>query len=132
MGGRGTFAAGISVPRTYKTVGHIDGIKILEGLNGQHGLPASAISSSAYIKLDHNGNFKEMRFYDKDKCLYLEIAYHRESNLTGNNKEPVLHYHTYDKSFSLTKEGDGKRSKAIPITNEMLQKYGKYFKGGNL
>ncbi|HBM97185.1 TPA: hypothetical protein DD394_06780 [bacterium UBP9_UBA11836] len=132
MGGRGSFAAGISVPYTYKTVGYIDGVKILEGLNGQHSLPASAHSSAAYIKLDHNGNFKEMRFYDKDKCLYLEIAYHRESNLTGNNKEPVLHYHTYDKSFSMTREGKGGRTDAIPITDEMIQKYGRYFKGVNL
>lgn len=32
----------------------------------------------------------------------------------------------------MTKEGDGNRSDAIPITSEMIQKYGKYFKGVNL
>lgn len=128
MGGRGTFAAGNPVPYTYKKVGEIEGVKVLEGTGSNHGLPASSHSSEAYIKLKPDGTFHEIRFYDKNHILYLEIAYHPESSLTGNNEIPVLHYHTYDPSFSLTKEGNGGRSKAQYLTREMIERYKKFFK----
>lgn len=129
MGGRGTFASGNNVAYNYEMVGKIEGVKVLEGIkgSGKHGLPESAHSSAAYIKLD-NGVFREMRFYDSDKCLYLEIAYHAEKSITGT-QEPILHYHTYDKLFSLSKTGNGGRSKAKPLTLDMIEKYKKYFKG---
>jgi hypothetical protein len=131
MGGRGTFAAGNSVPYSYQTVGTIEGVKVLQPVEGSnhHGLPESSHSSDAYIKLDSDGNFKEMRLYDKSHCLYLEIGYHKEKSLTGDNQTTVLHYHTYDQSFSKSKEGSGGRSKAKPLTAEMKEKYKKYFKG---
>ena len=75
MGGRGTFAAGNSVAYTYKTVGYVEGVKVLQGLNGKHSLPEEAHSSSAYIKLKPDGTFHEMRIYDKDHYLIKEIAY---------------------------------------------------------
>lgn len=53
MGGRGSFAAGNRVPYAYKTVGHINGVKVLEGIGNQHGLPAEAHSSFAYIVSAH-------------------------------------------------------------------------------
>ena len=34
MGGRGTFASGNHVGYTYETVGMIEGVKVLQGLNG--------------------------------------------------------------------------------------------------
>lgn len=34
MGGRGTFEAGNSVDYTYQTVGFIEDVKVLHGLNG--------------------------------------------------------------------------------------------------
>ena len=137
MGGRGTFAAGISaayqyeLDRSFSPDGKWEGVKILKGIagSGKHGLPESSHSSIAYIKLDQNGNFREMRFYDKNHCLYLEIAYHKEKALTGNNSDPILHYHTYDSSFSMTTSGSGGRSKAHLLTDEMKKTYGKYFKG---
>ena len=137
MGGRGTFAAGVSVDYTYEvdtafsTDGKWEGVKILKGTkeSGEHKLPESSHSSNAYIMLDKNGNFREIRFYDDNHCLYLEIAYHKEKSLTGDNHTPVLHYHTYDSSFSKTKEGAGGRSKAHLLTEEMKDKYRKYFKG---
>ena len=93
-------------------------------------MPESSHSSLAYIKLDKNGNFYEMRLYDENHILYLEIAYHKEKNLTGNNTEPVLHYHTYDPSFSKTNIKNNKlRSNAKRITPELYKKYKKYFKG---
>ena len=64
MGGRGTFAAGNSVPFTYETVGKIAGVKVLQGLEGKHSLPEEAHSSRAYIKLKPDGTFHEMRFYE--------------------------------------------------------------------
>ena len=41
MGGCGTFAAGNNVAYTYETVGMIDGIKVLRGIegSGKHHLP---------------------------------------------------------------------------------------------
>lgn len=131
MGGRGTFAAGSPVAYSYQTVGTIEGVKVLKPIKGSnhHGLPESSHSSDDYIKLDENGNFKEMRLYDKNNCLYFEIGYHTERNLTGDGQTKILHYHTYDESFSKTKVGSGGRSKAKHLTDEMKEKYKKYFKG---
>ena len=129
MGGRGTFAAGNPVPYTYRKVGEIEGVKILEGIAGKHGLPESSHSSDAYIKLKPDGTFHEMRFYNKDHVLYMEIAYHPEYSLTGDRHTPILHYHLYDDKFSKNKAGAFKRSKAERLTNEMKMKYKKYFKG---
>ena len=128
MGGRGTFAAGKSVPFSYKEVDSIHGVKVLQGINGKHSLPESAHSSRAYIKLDKDKNFYEMRVYDKNKCLKLEIAYHIEEKLTGNRTASVLHYHTYDSAFSKTK-GPFYRSEAKKITPGLYKKYKKFFKG---
>lgn len=75
MGGRGTFAIGNIVAYTYSTTGKIEGVKVLTGLNGKHGLPEEAHSSYAYIKLKPDGTFHEMRIYDKDHYLKYEIAY---------------------------------------------------------
>lgn len=96
---------------------------------GKHSLPESSHSSDAYIKLDKNGNFHEMRLYDKNHCLYMEIAYHKEEKLTGNNHEPVLHYHTYDSNFSMSKNAPFYRSDAMPLPNDLKEKYKKYFRG---
>ena len=120
MGGRGTFAAGNNVAYTYNTVGEIEGIKVLSGINGKHGLPEEAHSSSAYIKLKPDGTFHEMRFYDKDHYLVLEIAYHPEPKLDPS-RNPVLHYHTYDRQFN--------RSSAAKMTKSMKKHFKKYLKG---
>lgn len=129
MGGRGTYAIGNNVPYTYEKVDEIEGVKVLKGKNGKHGLPETAHSSEAYIKLDHKGNFHEMRFYDKNHCLYMEIAYHEEEKLTGNRHEKILHYHTYDSNFSMSKDAPFYRSDANLLSEEMKEKYKKYFRG---
>lgn len=120
MGGRGTFAIGNIVSYTYETVGRINGVKVLQGLGGKHGLPEESHSSNAYIKLDHNGNFHEMRIYDKDHYLVFELAYHPEPRLDPSRK-PVLHYHMYDRNFN--------RTPAIKATKAMKKRYKKYLKG---
>ena len=129
MGGRGTYAAGNNVAYTYKTVGMIDGVKVLQGIGSKHGLPESSHSSEAYIKLKPDGTFHEMRFYNKEHVLYMEIAYHPEQSLTGNRHTSILHYHLYDDKFSRNKTGTFYRSKAQRLTSDMHKKYEKFFVG---
>lgn len=124
MGGRGTFAAGNNVEYTYKTIGKIDGIKILQGVNSNaKGLPVEAHSSKAYIQLHADGNFKMYREYDSDHYLTKEIAYHPEPNLIGNHK-PVLHIHEY-------KRDDFTDRAPRLLTKDEYEKYKKYFRGLN-
>lgn len=123
MGGRGTFAAGNPVPYSYETVGNIEGIKVLEGIAGKHGLPESAHSSNAYIQLHPDGKFKMYREYDKDHYLVKEIAYHPEPQLTGNHN-PVLHIHEY-------KRDNFTDRKPRLLTKDEYEKYKKYFRGLN-
>ncbi len=120
MGGRGTFALGISVPYTFETVSYIEDIKVLKGIGNKHGLPEEAHSSHAYIQLKPDGTFHEMRIYDKDHYLTFELAYHPETSLDSSRK-PVLHYHIYDRSFH--------RSSAIKATKPMIKHFKKYLKG---
>jgi len=94
MGGRGTYAAGNNVPYTYETVGKIEGVKVLQGLNGRHDLPVEAHSSEAYIQLYPDGNFKMLLFFDKEHYLTFEVGYHPETELDKNRK-PILHVHEY-------------------------------------
>ena len=94
MGGRGTFAAGKKVPYTYKTVDKIEGVKVLEGIGAKHDLPVEAHSSEAYIQRYPDGNFKMMRFFDKEHYLTFEVGYHPETELDKSRK-PILHVHEY-------------------------------------
>ena len=129
MGGRGTFASGNSVAYTYKTVGIIEGVKVLQGIGGKHALPESSHSSKAYIKLKPDGTFHEMRIYDKNHVLIMEIAFHPEKSITGDNHTNILHYRTYDERFSKNSSGAFYRSRAHPLTKQLYKKYRKYFKG---
>lgn len=128
MGGRGTFAVGKNVAYTYQMVGQIEGVKVLKGINGKHGLPESSHSSTAYIKLKPDGTFHEMRFYNKSHILYLEVGYHPEKTL-GSAGKPILHYHLYDPTFSTTRLKGPWRSNAIKLPGGMKKKLRKYFKG---
>ena len=71
MGGRGTFASGISVAYTYATIDTIEGIKVLGKIDPTKSgsLPEEAHSSNAYIQLDKEGVFRRMRFYNEARCL---------------------------------------------------------------
>ena len=124
MGGRGTFAAGNNVAYVYKTVGMIEGVKVLRGLGKKHALPEEAHSSTAYIKLKPDGTFHEMRIYSKDHCACFEIAYHPEPKLNkGDRKKNVLHYHFIGKGF--------KHDHAIRLHkgSALYRKFKKYFRG---
>jgi hypothetical protein len=123
MGGRGTFAAGKNIPYVYQTVDNIEGVKVLEGINGKHGLPEEAHSSNAYIKLKPDGTFHEMRIYDEEHYLVKEIAYHPEPMLnSGNRSENVLHIHEY-------KRDNFKDRTPRLMTDMEIEKYKKYLKG---
>lgn len=121
MGGRGTFAAGNSVPYTYKTVGYIDGVKVLQGLPGHKGLPVEAHFSFAYIQLHPDGTFRMLREFDGDHYLIREIAYHPEPDLTGN-RAPVLHIHEYQCDNFRDRKGR-------LLTEAEKLKYKRFFKG---
>lgn len=123
MGGRGTFASGNSVLYTYETVGKIEGVKVLQKLDkkASGGLPEESHSSSAYIMLNKEGNFRMYREYDQNHYLRFEIAYHPEKNIDPSRK-PVLHVHEY-------KPNDFSDRRARPLTNEEYKKYKKFFKG---
>lgn len=123
MGGRGTFSVGNNVPYAYKTVGKIEGVKVLKGTGNLHDLPVEAHSSSAYIKLKPNGEFDMMRFYDKNHYLVMEIAYHPEKYLDSSRK-PILHIHEY-------KQGDLMYRPNRLLTVQEYEKYKKFF-GGKL
>ena len=122
MGGRGTYASGNQVSKTYNTVGYIEDAKILEGISPRyHALPEESHTSDKYIKLNPDGSFKMLRIYDKNHYLKYEIAYQYEGNLKNDKNGKALHYHEYDKSFN--------RSKAKPLSKSMYEKYKKYMKG---
>ncbi len=141
MGGRGTYAAGKQVDFVYETDMHYsfapDGklydVKIIKGKDGtgKHGLPESSHLSVAYLKLNPDGTFHEMRIYDKNHCLRMEIAYHNEPRL---GKGKILHYHMYDERFSKNSTGEFSRSRAVRITKSMslYKEYKKYFRGVTL
>ena len=126
MGGRGTFAVGNNVAYVYKTVGRIEGVKILQGLGGKHGLPEEAHSGSAYIKLKPDGTFHEMRIYDKEHYLVKEIAYHPEPRINGGNRQDnVLHIHEY-------KRDNFKERTPRLLTLDEIKQYRKYLRGVKL
>jgi hypothetical protein len=124
MGGRGTFAAGNPVRYSYQTVDYIEGVKVLEGINGKHGLPEEAHSSTAYIALKPDGVFHEMRIYDENHFLIKEIAYHPEPKINnGNRQENVLHVHDYPERNNF------ENRPVHRISKEEYELYKKFFKG---
>lgn len=73
MGGRGTFSKGKEVSLNFVISKRIMGIKVLEGINGKHGLPAESHSSDAYICLHVNGRVKQLRLYNDDRTSKTDI-----------------------------------------------------------
>lgn len=127
MGGRGTYALGNIPNQTYRTVGHIEGIKILKGVDKQHSLPVESNSSRAYIKLKSDGTFHEMRFYNEKHLITHEIAYHPEGTINnGDNFNPILHVHEY------AIPGDFKTRTIRLMTEEEKRFYKKYLIGVDL
>ena len=102
----------------YKTIKEVEGAKVLVGKNGNHGLPDySHTPNRKYIKENKDGSFRELRDFDKDRNLILEIGYHGEINLTGNRHVPVLHYHFFDKDLRHLK------AQRLMSNSEIYKKY---------
>ena len=89
--------------------------------NASGGLPEEAHSSTAYIMLNKNGDFRMYREYDENHYLRFEIAYHVEPSIDPSRK-PVLHVHEYQPD-------NFRNRKPRPLTSEEYKKYKKYFKG---
>lgn len=124
MGGRGTYAAGNDVAYTYRTVGTIEGVKVLEPLSGARKLPEEAHSSRAYVLLDRHGVFRQYREYDENHYLRFEIGYHVEPNIDPSGKS-VLHIHEYQPD-------DFSHRDPRPITQAEIERYRKFFVGVSL
>lgn len=128
MGGNNTFAAGKIAAYRWKTVGKIDGVKILElkdeGLSRK--LPEEAHSSRMYI-LQHpnDGTFSQLRVYDHFHRLRFEVGFHPESRLDSSGKS-VLHYHVYTYPSG---SSHFERTEARHLTEKMRKKFGKFMKG---
>lgn len=90
----------------------------LVGNQGNHSLPDYSHTKNGriYVKKDKRG-FREMRVYDDDGKVILEIAFHPERNLDSSGSN-VLHYHLYGKNFE--------RSVAKAMDNEIYNLYKKY------
>lgn len=129
MGGRGTYAVGKNVGYTYKTVGEIEGVKVLRPMYSKKSfkLPEESHSSSCYVLIDRNGVFHQMRFYNSKHEAVFEIGYHNEASL-GQGK--ILHVHIYSKPGEIS-HGTAEKF-AIGSGNVYYEKYKKYFKGVKL
>ena len=120
MGGRGTFAIGNPVPYTYETVSCIEGVKVLQGLNGKHNLPEESHSSKAYILTDKKGNFVRYRDFNTDHTSKFDIDYHPEKKISGNYN-PIFHIHEYKNGV--------RSSLGRKLTESEYKKFKKFFRG---
>ena len=130
MGGRGTYAVGNNVNYTYKTVGKIDGIKVLQpkGEAKSFKLPEeSHTAGNSYILLDKNGVFHQFRKYDEGHKVILEIGYHQEASL---GKGKILHVHVH--SIPGVEGHNSAEKYIIGPGNPYYEKYKKLFKGVKL
>lgn len=121
MGGNGTFAVSNIVAYRWNTVEKIDGVKVLEPVSGSRKLPEEAHSSRMYILQNGNGTFRQLRVYDSKHRLRFEIGYHREPTVDSKAAK-VLHYH-------IIGQPGFHHGKARPITEKMMEKFGRYMKG---
>lgn len=122
MGGKGTYSLGKSPSYTYKTVGYIDGVKIINPIDETKALklPEEMHSSKSYVLLDKNGVFHQYREYDKNHEVVLEIGYHYEPKL---GKGDVLHIHAH------SKPGISNHPPARLLTDTEKNKYKNFFIG---
>jgi len=120
MGGRGTYASGNNVPETYRCVGYVGGIKVLEAPGGSQKLPEESKTSHAYVRYN-NGVFAQYREYENQQ-VSIEIGYHYERNVDPHAPR-VLHIHVY------TPPGNFQNRKPRRLTASEYEKYKFLFKG---
>ena len=95
------------------------GAEVLKGKGKNHSLPDySHTPNRVYVKKEHDGSFREMRFYGDDHKVFLEIGYHGEASLNSDTRIKEWHYHLYDKNLT--------HSKASFLSKDLVSKYWKY------
>ena len=126
MGGRGTFASGNNVAYTYKTVGKINDVKVLQPQNSNNALklPEESHSSTAYLLLDKTGVFRQYREYNDRHEVVLEIGYHNEPVL-GQDK--ILHAHIHA-TPGIINHRSAQKIRLFP-GDPLYEKYKHLFKG---
>lgn len=127
MGGRGTFAAGKKAAYSYKTVGMIDGVKILQPTDDRKSpkLPEeSHTAGNRYVLLNKKGVFHQYREYNEKHKVVLEIGYHYENGLGEGN---VLHIHIYHRAGA--EFHDEKTTEKRKLTRDEYSRYKHFFKG---
>lgn len=121
MGGNGTFAAGKIAKYRWRTIGKVNGVKILAPINGALKLPEEAHKSRMYILQTKSGVFRQLRVYDSEHKVRFEIGYHPERRIDKSGKD-VLHYHI------ITHSGFN-HGPAHRVTPAMIRRFGKFMKG---
>lgn len=126
MGGRGSFAKGRQAAYTFKTVGIIEGVKVIQPLNPVNSLklPEESHSASCYLLLDRDGVFHQYREYNENHQVILEIGYHHESRM-GNGD--VLHIHVYREPG--VEHHENPSTVKRKLTREEYHRYKKLLKG---
>ncbi len=127
MGGKGTYSTGQSPAFTYKTVGKIDGIKVLEPIDDKKSFKLPEESHTAgnrYLLLNKNGVFHQYREYNDNHKVVFEIGYHPESTL---GKGDVLHVHIH-KTPGIEHHSSAEKYTIGP-GNPIYEKYKSLFKG---
>lgn len=84
-------------------------------------MPEKAHSSSDYILVNQNGDFRMYREYDKNHYLRLEIGSHPEASIDASHKS-VLYVHAYQPDHFSDRT-------PRPLTEKEFQKYKKFFRG---
>ena len=93
MGGRGSFLKdGGFITQRYKTVGFIDGIKILRPKDPKHKLSLPERSGSpntSYVSYYDDGSFRQFITFDDDRMPRYQIDYGKHQGVKS------LHVHFY-------------------------------------
>lgn len=122
MGSRGAMSASGKLKRQeWKSVGKMNGIKILEKINAKEnrGLPWYCVKpNTAYILLDEEGNFLQLRQYGEDRSPKFDVDFDIHTPL-GDEKIPHIHEFI-----------NGKRQTGRLLTKDEHDKYKKFFEGG--
>ncbi len=121
MGSRGAFIGNKLATRSWKTIGKINNMKIVQKLKApDNKLPEYSNTPSArYIRLTSDGTFRQLRTYNAAKQPMLDIEYGYHDGV------PSLHVHLLNGDPS----HKNKETIFIKPGDPLYQKYQAAFKG---